>query len=269
MPRPARPGLRLALALVALVAGCASTAPTPEARNQLAPDGKLRAAINLGNPALAKRDAAGQVAGITIDLGRMLADRAGAAFVPVLYPNVGALVDGARVGAWDIAFAAVDPARADALEFTAPYMEVSVTLLVPASSSIQNLADADRPGVRIGVGAKNAADLYLSRSLKQAQLVRVADNLPAAAELLQSGKADLYASNREGLLSLLGQLAGYRVLEGRFYAVEHAIAVPRGNSAALGFAAAFVEEQKRSGAVARAIERNGIRGVDVAPPAKQ
>src|SRR5258707_3159754 len=202
MPRPARPGLRLALALVALVAGCASTAPTPEARNQLAPDGKLRAAINLGNPALAKRDAAGQVAGITIDLGRMLADRAGAAFVPVLYPNVGALVDGARVGAWDIAFAAVDPARADALEFTAPYMEVGNTLIVRSSSPIRTLAEADRPGVRIGVGSKNAAHLYLSRNLKQAELIDIPDTLDAAIELLQSGKAELYAGNNERLLAL-------------------------------------------------------------------
>ena len=260
MSRPARPGLRLALALLVLVAGCASSG--------LAPDGKLRAAINLGNPALAKRDAAGQVAGITIDLGRALAQWLGAEFVPVLYPNVGGLVEGAKAGSWDIGFAAIDPARADTLEFSAPYMEVSVTLLVPAGSPVQALAEADRPGVRIGVGAKNAADLFLSRNLKQAELVRVADNLAAAAELLQAGRADMYAGNREGLLDLRDKLGGYRVLDSRFYAVRHAIAVPRG-SAGLAFVDAFVEDLKASGAIADAIERHRLRGVDVAPPAKR
>ena len=248
-----------------LLIGCASTGISPEARNDLAPNGKLRAAINLGNPALAKRDAKGEVAGITLDLGRALAQRLGAEFVPVLYPNVGALVEGAKAGAWDIGFAAIDPARADTLEFTAAYMEVSVTLLVPANSGIQALADADRAGVRIGVGTRNAADLFLSRNLKQAELVRVADNLDAAVGLLQAGRADVYASNREGLLSLRDKLPGYRIVENRFYAVEHAIALPRGKKAGLAFVAAYVEELKRSGEVARAIERNALRGVEVAP----
>lgn len=251
----------MALAL----AGCASTGVNPELRNELAPNGKLRAAINLGNPALAKRDAKGEVAGITIDLGRALANRLGVEFVPVLYPNVGALVEGAKAGAWDVGFAAVDPARADTLEFTAPYMEVSVTLLVPAGSAIQSLADADRSGVRIGVGTRNAADLFLTRNLKQAELVRVADNLDAAVALLQAGRADVYASNREGLLGLRDKLPGFRIVEQRFYAVEHAIALPRGKKAGLTFVAAYVEELKRSGEVARAIERNALRGVEVAP----
>lgn len=251
----------MALAL----AGCASTGVNPELRNELAPNGKLRAAINLGNPALAKRDAKGEVAGITIDLGRALAKRLGVEFVPVLYPNVGALVEGAKAGAWDVGFAAVDPARADTLEFTAPYMEVSVTLLVPAGSAIQSLADADRSGVRIGVGTRNAADLFLTRNLRQAELVRVADNLDAAVALLQAGRADVYASNREGLLGLRDKLPGFRIVEQRFYAVEHAIALPRGKKAGLTFVAAYVEELKRSGEVARAIERNALRGVEVAP----
>jgi len=252
--------------LMALVlAGCASAGVAPEARNDLAANGKLRVAINLGNPALAKRDAKGEVAGVTLDLGRTLAQRLGAEFVPVLYPNVGALVDGAKAGAWDIGFAAIDPARADTLEFTAAYMEVSVTLLVPAASPIQSLADADRAGVRIGVGTRNAADLFLTRNLKQAELVRVADNLDAALDLLRTASADVYASNREGLLGLRDKLPGYRIVEKRFYAVEHAIALPRGKKAGLAFVAAYVEELKRSGEVARAIERNALRGVEVAP----
>jgi polar amino acid transport system substrate-binding protein len=262
----------LPLAAFALIAsGCAATSvfPTPEARQALMPTGKLRVALNLGNPVLAKRDTtSGAVSGIAIDLGRALASRLEAEFVPVLYPNAGALVDGAKAGAWDVAFAAIDPARADTLEFTAPYMEVGVTYVVPLSSGIRTVADADRPGVRVGVGAKNAADLYLSRSLKEAQLVRVADTLDAAVELLQTGKADIYAGNRERLLLVREQLVGYRLLDGRFYAVEHAIALPRGRRPGLGFVDAFVEELKSSGAVAESIKRHSIRGVDVAPSAK-
>jgi polar amino acid transport system substrate-binding protein len=243
--------------------------PTPQARQALAPDGKLRVAINLGNPVLVKRDAAsGELSGIAIDLGRRLASRLDAQFVPVSYPNAGALVDGAKAGAWDVAFAAIDPARADTLDFTAPYMEVGNTLVVSLSSAIQTLADADRPGVRIGVGVKNAADLYLSRNLKEAQLVRIPDTLDAAVELLQTGKADVYAGNRERLLLVRDTLMGYRLLDGRYYSVEHAIAVPRGRRPGLRFADAFVEELKRTGAVAESIKRHAVRGVDVAPSSR-
>ena len=261
----------LPLAVFALIgSGCASTAvfPTPEAREALAPGGKLRVALNVGNPALVKRDAAGAVSGIAVDLGRALADRLDAEFVPVLYANAGTLVDGAKTGAWDIAFAAIDPARSDTLEFTAPYMEVGNTLLVSSSSAIRTLADADRPGVRIAVGAKNAADLYLTRNVREAQLIRIPDTLDAALEMLQMGKADVYAGNNERLLVMREKLGAYRLLEGRYYAVEHAIALPRGKKPALGFAAAFVEELKNSGAVAAAIQRHSLRGVNVAPLSK-
>jgi polar amino acid transport system substrate-binding protein len=259
------------VACAVIASGCASTSvfPTPEARQALTSDGKLRVGINLGNPVLAKREAtSGEVSGVAIDLGRRLASRLEAEFVPVLYENAGALVAGAKAGALDVGFAAIDPARADTLEFTAPYMEVAVTYVVPLSSGIRTVAEADRPGVRIGVGVKNAADLYLSRSLKDAQLVRVADTLDAAVELLQTGKADIYAGNRERLLLVRDKLDGYRLLDGRFYAVEHAIAVPRGRRPGLGFVNAFVEELKSSGAVAESIKRHSIRGVDVAPSAK-
>ena len=262
----------LVAALAVLVASCASTgdAPSPEARQAIASGGKLRVAINLANPILARRDpASGNVTGITMDLGRALAARLGAEFVPVLYPNPGALLEGARTGAWDIGFAAIDPARADLLEFTAAYMEVNVTYLVPAASPIRAVADADRAGARIGVGAKNAADLFLTRTIKQAQIVRAPDNIDTAVELLRSGKADAFASNRAALMQIRDKLGGWRLLDERLYAVEHAMALPRGRGAGFAYAKAFVEEAKRSGEVAQAIKRHSIVGVDVAPPARQ
>ena len=258
-----------ALIALAIVAGCATPVvmPTPEAREALAPGGKLRVALNMGNPALVRRQGE-DLAGIAVDLGHALAARLDAEFVAVPYPNAGALVEGAKNRGWDIAFAAIDPARADLLAFTAPYMEVGNTLLVPAGSPIRAVADADRRGTRIAVGAKNAADLYLTRNIRDAELVRLPDTLEAAMEVLQNGKADVYAGNNERLLIMRESLAGYRMLEGRYYSVEHAIAVPHGSRAAVGFASAFVEELKSSGAVAKAIMVHGLRGVNVAPSAK-
>jgi polar amino acid transport system substrate-binding protein len=164
-------GRLLAVAALAwITAACATVpaAPSAEARAALAPTGTLR------------------VAGIAIDLGRALAERLGAAFVPVVYPNAGALVAGARAGGLDVGFAAVDPARADVLEFTAPYMEVSVTYLVPARSDPHG-ADADGRGLRIAVGTGNAADLFLSRATRHARVMRIPDTRAAAASAGAAG----------------------------------------------------------------------------------
>ena len=260
--------LFLVTALLSIFGGCTTidSAPSPEVRQAIARAGRLRVGINLGNPVLAKRgDTKDALNGIAVDLGRMIAARLDAEFAPVTYPNAAKLIDGARAGEWDIGFAAIDPARADVLLFTAPYMEVSVTYLVPDDSPIRSVSDADRPGVRVGVGARNAADLYLSRSLNHARLVRVDDNLAGAVELLKAGKADIFAGNRQGLLDVRDQLGGYRILDERFYAVEHAVAIPREKVAALAYLKSFVEEAKSSGSVAMAISRHSIRGVEVAP----
>ena len=256
----------LVAALVSVLAGCTAVpgAPSPEVRQAIAPAGKLRVGINLGNPVLAKRGE-NELSGIAIDLGRLVAAKLDAAFAPVAYPNAAKLIDGVRAGEWDIAFAAIDPARADVLAFTAPYMEVSITYLVPDGSPIRSVSEADRPGVRIGVGTRNAADLYLSRSLKHAQLVRADDNLAGAVALLKEGKADILAGNRQGLVDARDRLGDYRLLDDRFYAVEHAIALPKEKGAALAYLKALVEEVKSDGTVARAISRHSIRGVQVAP----
>ena len=256
------------LAGLAVACATASTAPSPEARAALAPGGTLRVALNLGNPVLVKQAPDGAI-GIAPDLGRALADRLGASFVPVVYPDAGALVAGARAGAWDVAFAAIDPARTDVLAFTAPYMEVSITYLVPARSPIRTVKDADGQGVRIAVGTGNAADLFLARSLRHARLVRVPDTLDAATEVMRAGHAEAYAGNYERLVALAERLGDSRVLDDRFHAVEHAIALPRSREAGLAHVRAFVEEMKASGAVERAIARHALRGVTVAPPASR
>lgn len=133
---------------------------------ELAPQGTLRVAINLGNPVLATRDATGSPRGVAVTLGMEFASMLRVRFVPVVYPGVGPIVDAARTAAWDIAFLAVDPARASEMDFTRPYMLVDNTLLVPAGSTVRSMADADRAGLRIAVQNRTAPDLFLTETLR-------------------------------------------------------------------------------------------------------
>ena len=253
------------LMLVSSFASAATTsmAPTPELRQTLVPTGKLRVGLNLRRSFLVRRDAAtGEVTGMAMDLSRLLAERLNVAVEPVLYPDVDPLVQGARAGAWDIAFLGIDPARYDVMEFTAPYIEVDNTYLVPMNSSIHTLADADRSGVRIGTGLESTTGLFLSHTIKHAQLVN-----GNATELLTTGKADIYAASRNLLLTVQERLSGYRLLDEGFDPVRHAIALPRGRGSGLAFVASFVEDIKASGLVAAAIARYSMKGINVAPAA--
>ncbi len=223
--------------------------------------------MNLGNRYLVVKDPrTGELRGVTVDLTRALAAKLGVPVTLIEYATVGAVVDGARSGAWDIAFLAVDAARAD-MEFTQPYMEVDNAVLVPAGSPIRALADIDRPGLRIAVPGRSAPDLLLTRTLKHATLVR-GETETRAFEMFRAGQADAIASGRHALLTLAGD-AGYRALDETLLAVPHAIAVPKGRPEALETVARFVEEAKASGDVARAIARAGLRGVSVAPATGQ
>jgi polar amino acid transport system substrate-binding protein len=155
MPRSGSLLFAAVLLLVSSFASAATTsmAPTSELRQALAPTGKLRVGLNLRRSFLVKQDAAtGEVTGMAVDFSRVLAGRLNITVELVLYPDVGPLVEGAHAGAWDIAFLGIDPARSDVMEFTAPYIEVDNTYLVPVNSPIHTLADADRSGVRIGTG---------------------------------------------------------------------------------------------------------------------
>ena len=141
--------------------------------SDLAPTGTLRVGINYGNPILAQRDAgSGELRGIAVDLGRELGKRVGAPVELVGFESAGKMFDAVKAGSWDVAFLAVDPGRAGDISFTAPYIEIEGTYLVPAGSSVREVADVDRKGVRVGVSAKSAYDLFLSRSLQHAELVR-------------------------------------------------------------------------------------------------
>jgi polar amino acid transport system substrate-binding protein len=267
-PTPQRTLLIAVLAIhtVWLLAG-AGTASAQSGAAAVAPTGQLRVALNVGNPVLAVKDTTtGEVHGVTVDLGRALAVRLRVPVALVEYPNVARIVDGAWSGAWDIAFLAIDPARAGDMDFTPTYMEVEDTYLVPTDSPIHTTADADRPGIRIAVPSRSAPDVFLSSRLQQALLVR-GDTEAAALELLRTGQADAFAANRNSFATFTAGLAGYRALDDYFLAVPMAISVPKGRANALATVSAFLEEAKVAGDVQRAIEQAHLGGVWVTPAA--
>ena len=231
----------------------------------VAPTGQLRVAVNVGNPVLAVKDAGtGEIRGVTVDLGGALAAKLRVPVAFIEYPNVARIAEGARTGAWDIAFLAIDPARSSDMEFTPIYMEVEDTYLVRTGSPIHTTADADRPNVRIAVLSRSVPDLFLSKTLKQASLIR-GETRMAAFELLRSGQADAFAANRNSFATFTAGLEGYRALDDHFSTVSMAIAVPRGRGDALATVSAFLEEAKTSGGMQRAIDRAKLLGVRVAP----
>ncbi len=238
------------------------------ARSELAPMGKVRVGINFGNALLTTRDARGAPAGIAVDLAKELARRVGLPMEIVSYENAGGMADGARAGAWDVAFLAADPARAEEIVFTAPYLEIDTTYLVPAGSPLRAVADVDRDGVRVAVSDKSAYDLFLTRTLKRAQLVR-APGVNASVDLFFADKLDVLAGLKPLLMEVAEKQPGARVLDGRFTVVGQAVGTPKGRDAVARYLREFVEEIKASGLVAKTIERNGIRGVSVAPQAPE
>jgi polar amino acid transport system substrate-binding protein len=234
-------------------------------RSDLAPTGKLRAGINYGNPVLAMKDpSTGELGGVVVDLARELGKRTGLPVELVGFESAGKMVDGLQAGAWDVAFLAVDPGREGEISFTAPYLEIEGTYLVPPGSALRAVADVDREGMRVGVSGKSAYDLFLSRSLKHAQLVR-APSPEAAFELIIAGEVDVLGGVRQHLVGNAAKVPGARVLEGRFMAIQQALGIPKGREAGINYLREFIDDVKSSGLVAQVIEKAGVRGVSIPP----
>jgi polar amino acid transport system substrate-binding protein len=232
---------------------------------EIAPMGKLRVGINYGNPVLARKDpATGELHGVTVDLGRELGRRLGAAVELVGFEAAGKMFDAVKAGAWDVAFLAIDSGRSAEVDFTGPYVEIEGTYLFPGGSTLRAITDVDSKGVRVGVSDGSAYDLFLSRNLKHAQIVRAVS--PAIAfELLVGGKVDVLAGVRQHLVANAAKLPGSRVLEERFMAIQQALGIPKGRDQGANYLREFIDEVKASGFVARVIEKAGVRGVSVPP----
>jgi polar amino acid transport system substrate-binding protein len=196
-----------------------------------------------------------------------LARRLGVPVTLVPYKSPGDLADDAANDAWDVGNIGAEPARAEAIAFTAAYCEIECTYLVPPGSPIATIGEVDRPGVRIASAPRAAYDLWLERNLRHAELVR-SDTLAGSFDLFVEQGLDALAGLRPGLLKDVGRLPGGRVLDGQFSAVQQAMGTPRSRDAA-GFVylQAFVEEMKASGFVAGRIAHHGVVGLGVAPPA--
>jgi polar amino acid transport system substrate-binding protein len=252
----------------ALLSTCATVVTVPpEIRSELAPTGTLRAAINFGNPVLAQKDpATGEPRGVSVDLARELGRRLNVPVELVTYDAAGKVFDALKSGAWDIAFLAIDPARASEISFTAPYVIIEGTYMVPADSPLRTIGDVDRDGVRVAVGNKSAYDLYLTRTLKRAQIVR-APSSPAAIEIFLTDKLEAAAGVKQPLLQFAKTNPKMRVMDGRFMVIEQAMGTPKGRETGARYLREFVEEMKASGFVATRLEKSGQADATVAPNA--
>ena len=226
----------------------------------------MQATINLGNSVLVQRGADGALGGVSVDLARALARRLGTEAELSPFDTAGHAFEALRSGACDVGFLAIDPARAEALDFTAPYVLIEGTFLVRDASPLRRVEDVDADGVRIAAGRNAAYDLHLSRTLKHARLVH-APSSQAAVELFLAGETDAVAGVRQPLAAVAARRQGFRVMEGRFLSIEQAVALPRGRAAGAAYLRRLVEEAKMSGFVAEALARSGQGDAAVAPPA--
>lgn len=233
---------------------------------QFVPTGKLRASINLGNPILAnKHPQTGDPLGVSIDLAREFAKRLGVEVELVVFDAAGKSVEAVRAEQADIGFFAIDPLRGEGIAFTAPYVLIEGAYMVPDTSAICGNEEVDRPGVRVAVGKGSAYDLYLTRELKQAEIVR-APTSPTVVDVFVEQMLEVAAGVKQQLEADQQRFAGYRLLPGRFMVIQQAMGTPKSRGAeAAAYLAKFVEDMKASGYVADALQRHGIQGASIAP----
>jgi polar amino acid transport system substrate-binding protein len=251
-----------------MLAGCAS-APDPRAGAiaELGATGKLRAAINFGNPILATRGASGEPQGVSVDLAREAARRLGLTAELVTFNSAGNVVEAVKGRQVDLAFVAIDPVRAADMEYTAPYVIIEGAYLVRDASALQRNEEVDRAGTRVVVGRGSAYDLHLTRELKAASLVR-APTSPAVTDLFLAQNLEVAAGVKQQLEADAKRVGGVRLLPGRFMVIEQAMGVPKGRTASHAWLSGFIEQMKASGFVAEALQRHGIQGAAVAPRAR-
>ena len=240
---------------------------SPATVSELAPTGKLRIGLNYSNFLLVLKDAPdGSPQGIAPDLGRELASRLGVKPDFVKFDAAGKLADGVKKGMWDVAFLGNEPARANEIAFTPAYLEIPVTYLVPAGSKLQTFADVDQAGVRIAVADQSAYHLFLTRSLKNAELV-AADGIEGSYKMFADLKLEALAGLKPRLITDAQRLPGSRILDGQVTAVQQSIGTPRSRETGARYLKEFVEDVKAKGFIGEAISRHKVNGVTVAPKA--
>jgi len=229
------------------------------------PTGRLRASINLGNPILAGRDEQGEPCGVSVDLARAFAQQLGAPLELVVFDTAGKSVDAVSNDEADIGFFAIDPKRGEHIAFTPPYVLIEGAYMVPNASALQANEEVDRPGHRVVVGAGSAYDLYLSRELKHATILRAPSSPAVVDHFLREG-VEVAAGVKQQLEADAQRVPGVRLLPGRFMVIRQAMGCPRSRGEeAAGALSRFVEEMKSTGFVQDALQRHRIGGAVVAP----
>lgn len=258
-------------AVVLMLAANAWAAPPPDVVKELAPDGTLHAAINYGNPVLAQRPPSGDAPrGVSADLARELGRQLGVPVKFVIYTQAGQVTEALKADprAWDVAFLAIDPVRSQGIVFGPPYVVIEGAYVVATDSALKAVEEVDRAGRKVAVTTGSAYDLYLTRALKQAELVRFKDWAGTTAAFEQQ-HLDVLAGVKQPLVSYVAEHPNARLLPGRFMAIEQAMGTPQGRSAGAAFLRSFVEQMKASGFVARALDASGQDKSAVAPAAPQ
>jgi polar amino acid transport system substrate-binding protein len=257
----------LMLALTPAGGAQAQTGAPAEVLKQLAPTGKLRVGINLGNAVLAQKSAKGDLGGVSVDLARELGKRAGVPVELIPFTAAGRSFAAMAKGELDLAFFAIEPKRAAEVVFSPPYVIIDGAYMVPKDSPLKTPADVDRPGIRVGVGLNSAYDLYLTRTLKNATIVRAkVGGGQASIDLFYAEKPDAAAGVRQALAAHAKTDPNVRIMEQAFMEIRQAMGVPHGRPVAARYVRDFIEEMKKSGFVAAALKRSN-RDATVAPPA--
>jgi polar amino acid transport system substrate-binding protein len=256
----------LAMLVAASTAAFAQAAPSAEVLKDLAPTGKLRAAMNFGNPVLVQKGPNGEPVGVTPELAAALAKRLGVPVEFVTYTAAGKVFDGATKNEWDIGFIAIEPVRSAEVEFSPPYVIIQGAYLVQKDSPLKDVAAVDAPGMKIGVGLGSVYDLYLTRTLKNAVLIRNPKGGAAGGvEPFLEQHLDAAAGVREALDTYAKDHPDTRLLPGSFEEIRQSIGTPKGRTAGAAYLRRFVEEMKANGFVADALKRSG-QTAPVAPP---
>jgi polar amino acid transport system substrate-binding protein len=265
------PVSKFACSLLFVVSGAftahAQGAASPEVVKEIAPTGKLRAAINLGNAVLAQKGADGAPKGVSVDLSRELARRLGVPIELITFEAAGKVFEGIKAGNVDLAFIAIEPVRAAEIEFSSPYVLIEGGYMVPKDSPLKVVEDVDRPGIKIAVGLNSAYDLFLTRTIKNAQVVRAhTGGGEAMIELFLKDKLDVVAGVKPVLVEYAKTNAAMRVMDGRFMVIQQSMGLPKGRTTAARYVRTFVEDVKASGFVADALKRSNQTDATVAPP---
>jgi polar amino acid transport system substrate-binding protein len=233
--------------------------------DELAPTGRLRAAINMGNSLLVTgQDSSGLPKGVAPDLAAAVARQLGVEVTYIPFERPGPIADAAGKNVWDIALIGADPARAEQIAFSAAYAEIEATYLVPRDSELLLVDDVDRPDIRISVSSRSAYDLWLQRNIKQASLIS-SQSIEASFIEFVDKKMDALAGLRTRLLLDAQKFPGSRILGGSFMTIQQAIGTFKMNKSAIGFLQCFVEESKASGLIYKLIDRHKVQGLSVAP----